>query len=56
MSQEVMLTADNTTLDPGERRVVYRAAELVDLRGLDDQILQLVHNTKKAFHATLRAN
>jgi hypothetical protein len=56
LDETVILASDNATVDPGERQVVYRAAELRELIGLDPETLRTVHEVKRVFGATIRPN
>ena len=56
LRQRVLLASDNAVLDPGERRVVYRAAELRQLLGVPTAELSRIHESKKIFGGTLVAN
>ena len=49
LNEVVVLASDNATVDPGEKRVVYRAAELAELGGLGPESLESVHQLKKVF-------
>ena len=53
LGEEVLFASDNATVDPGERRVVYRAAELQAILGAKPEELCSLHAAKKAFGATL---
>lgn len=53
LDEVVVLASDNAVLDPGERRVVYRAGELQAVAGLAPQEFQTVHAAKKAFGVRL---
>lgn len=44
---EILLASDDTTLDPGERRHIFRAAELDDLHRLGPGALDLAHELKQ---------
>lgn len=48
LDEVVVLASDDAVLDPGERRVVYRAAELQAMTGLTPQEFQTVHAAKRA--------
>lgn len=52
----VVLASDNALLDPGERRPVYRAAELRELLGLSPSDLRQVHRVKVIFGGTVEAS
>jgi len=45
--ETVVLASDNAALDPGERRAIYRASELRQLLGFDDEDLRAVHAIKR---------
>jgi len=51
-----VFASDNAIVDPGERRVVYRAAELRELVGLGPADLRCLHNVKKIFGGTILAS
>lgn len=44
---EIVLAGDDAVLDPGERRPVYRAAELALLHRLGPEMIDLVHEVKR---------
>lgn len=52
--ETVVFASDNAPVDPGERRVVYGAAELQDLLGLGPEDLHTIHQFKKLFGGTAR--
>ena len=58
LGEEVLFASDNATVDPGERRVVYRAAELRELVriGADEMELRSIHDAKRVFGGTVGAN
>ncbi len=56
LDETVILASNNAAMDPGERRVVYRAAELRELIGLKPADLRMVHEVKRVFGATIRPN
>ena len=56
LAERVLFASDNARLDPGERRVVYRASELRELLGLSSAELRRVHDTKRVFGGTVLAN
>ena len=56
LGEVVVFASDNATVDPGERRVVYRVAELEVLSSLDAENLKRVHAFKKTFRGTVRAS
>jgi len=49
----ILLASDNAILDPGERRPVYRAAEIRELLGLSPKDLRQVHRVKVIFGGTV---
>jgi len=53
LDEVVVLASNDAVLDPGERRVVYRAAELQAIAGLTPQEFLSVHAAKKAFGGSL---
>jgi TubC N-terminal docking domain len=53
LDEVVVFASDNAVLDPGERRVVYRAAELRELLALKPAELRQVHEIKKTFGGSL---
>ena len=53
LDEVVVFASDNARLDPGEQRVVYRAAELRELLGLSAKDLRAVHRVKKTFRGTV---
>lgn len=53
LDEVVLFASDNVRLDPGERRVVYRAAELRELVGLSPRDLRAVHTAKKLFGGSI---
>lgn len=53
--EEVVFAADNSKLDPGERRVTYQASELRQLLGLAPADLRSVHEAKRLFRGTVTA-
>ena len=53
LGERVVFASDNARLDPGERLVVYRAAELLELQGLSPDELRAVHRVKKLFAGTI---
>lgn len=53
--EEVVFAADNAKLDPGERRITYRASELRQLLGLPPAELRSVHEAKRLFRGTVTA-
>jgi hypothetical protein len=53
VSERLILASDNARLDPGEREVVYRAAELWQLLDLGSEHLKWVHNIKRIFGGTI---
>lgn len=52
----ILLASDDAAIDPGERRVVYRAAELHEALGLPVSVLRELHWMKRQFTCTLQAN
>lgn len=53
LDEVVVFASDNAIVDPGEQRVVYRAAELRELLGLSPKDLRAVHRVKKTFRGTV---
>lgn len=53
LNEVVVFASDNATIDPGERRVVYRANELEQLLHLGEAHLRSVHRIKKLFGGTV---
>jgi hypothetical protein len=53
LDEVVVFASDNARVDPGEQRVVYRAAELRELLGLSAKDLRAVHRVKKTFRGTV---
>jgi hypothetical protein len=53
LDEVVLFASDDALLDPGERRVVYRAAELRELLGLSRSDLRAVHAVKKLFGGSI---
>lgn len=56
LGEVVVFASDNALLDPGERRTVYRAAELralTDLASLDPDELRQIHRAKRTFKGTI---
>jgi hypothetical protein len=53
LGERVVFASDNALLDPGEQRVVYRAAELLELIGFSPDDLRKVHSIKKLFGGTI---
>ena len=56
LDETVIFASDNAAVDPGERRVVYRAAELKKLIGVCPEDLTTVHEIKRVFGGTIRPN
>jgi hypothetical protein len=56
LGEPVVFASDNAIVDPGERRVVYRAAELRALVGLGPADLRCLHRVKKIFGGTILAS
>ncbi len=56
LDENVTFASDNATVDPGDQRVVYRAAELRGLIGLRPEDLRIVHDVKRALRGTIRPN
>jgi hypothetical protein len=52
----IVLASDDAAIDPGDRRVVYRAAELHVALGLPVEVLWDLHRMKRTFAGTLEAN
>lgn len=55
LQETVIFASDNAIVDPGENRVVYRAAELEKLDGLTSGDLLQVHAVKKTFRGQVIA-
>lgn len=53
LGERVVFASDNAKLDPGERLVVYRAAELRELVGFSRDDLRKVHEVKRMFGGTI---
>ena len=53
LNEVVLFASDNARVDPGEQRVVYRAAELRELLGLSAKDLRAVHRVKETFRGTV---
>ena len=53
LDEVVILASNDSVIDPGERRVVYRAAELGDLAGLSPSELRAVHQVKRTSRGVL---
>lgn len=53
LGETVVLASDNATVDPGERRVTYRAAELWSLLNLEPASVRTVHEVKRVFAGTI---
>ena len=53
LGETVVFASDNAILDPGERRPVYRAAELRELAGLSPEDLRQIHRVKRTFQGTI---
>lgn len=56
LGETVVFASDNAVLDPGERRTVYRAAELralTDLASLDPEELRQIHRVKRTFKGSI---
>jgi hypothetical protein len=54
LDEIVLFASDNAILDPGERRVVYRAQELREVLQYRPEDLRFVHNVKKVFGGTIQ--
>jgi hypothetical protein len=54
LDEVVLFASDNAVLDPGERRVVYRAEELREVLNYQPEDLVSVHNVKKVFGGTIQ--
>lgn len=52
----ILLASDDAAIDPGERRVVYRATELREALGLPVTVLRELHRMKSTFGGTLKAS
>jgi hypothetical protein len=53
LGEVVIFASDNAIVDPGERRVVYRAAELRDLLRIQPEGLRQIHRMKQLFRGTV---
>lgn len=53
LGEMVIFASDNARVDPGERRLVYRAAEIRELMGLPPADIRSVHRVKKLFGGTI---
>ena len=53
LDEVVIFASDNAPVDPGERRVVYRASELLVLAGLESSDLRQLHLAKRTFRGTV---
>lgn len=53
LDEVVLFASDDAVVDPGERRVVYRACELRELVGMRPEDLRFVHRVKKVFGGTI---
>lgn len=51
LGEVVIFASDSAVIDPGERRVVYRASELRALLDLSPEHLHQIHLAKKTFRA-----
>lgn len=56
LGDEVVLASDNAIVDPGERRVVYRAAEMWHMTSMRPDTLRTVHEVKRLFGGTVGPN
>ena len=54
LGETIVFASDNAVVDPGERRPVYQAAELLEVLDLDPEGLRRVHQVKKIFGGTLK--
>lgn len=52
----ILLASDDASIDPGERRLVYRTSELREALGLPVTVLRDLHWMKRTFGGTLEAN
>jgi TubC N-terminal docking domain len=53
LDEAVVLASDDAVVDPGELRVVYRAAELRGLVGVQPRDLRNLHDIKKTFRGSI---
>jgi hypothetical protein len=53
---EILVAADEAAIDPGERRVVYRAPELVAALLLPEDVVYELHRMKCRFGGSLEPN
>ncbi len=56
LNEEVVFASDNAVIDPGERRVVYCAAELWHMREMSPNLLRSAHEVKRIFGGTIGPN
>lgn len=54
LGEIVLFASDNTATDPGERRCIYRAAELRETLRFDAVSLRRVHQVKHLFRGIIR--
>ncbi len=54
LDEGVVFASDNAPVDPGERRVIYRASELQYLAELETKDLRQMHKFKRTFRGTIR--
>lgn len=53
LGEVVILASDDAVIDPDESLVVYRAAELRELIGLNSEDLRTVYEVKRVFQGTI---
>lgn len=53
LGEVVLFASDNTAIDPGERRCLYRASELRETLRFDAASLRRVHEVKRLFRGTI---
>lgn len=53
LDEIVLIASDNARPEPGLHRVIYRAAELIELAGLKPKDLKAVHDVKMIFGGTV---
>ncbi len=54
LNETIVFASDNAVVDPGGRRPVYRAAELLEVLDLAPRDLRCLHRVKKIFGGTLK--
>ncbi len=56
LGEEVVFASDNAVVDPGERRVLYRAAEMWHMTTMQPETLRAVHEVKRLFGGMVGPN